>query len=64
MQSRYAMLFLHKERSAATVKEIFELGFARAGVRPAILRSNGAGENSDEDLEKWLLMLGINHQWS
>eukprot|EP00961_Rhodomonas_salina_P077919 1046388-Rhodomonas_salina.1 len=29
MQSWYAMLFLHKERSAATVKEILELGFAR-----------------------------------
>eukprot|EP00961_Rhodomonas_salina_P038888 522650-Rhodomonas_salina.1 len=64
MQSRYAMLFLHKERRAATVKEILELGFARAGVRPAILRSDGAGEYGDEDLEKWLLMLGIDHQCS
>eukprot|EP00961_Rhodomonas_salina_P021236 286029-Rhodomonas_salina.1 len=64
MQSRFAMLFLHKERRAATVKEILERGFARAGVRPANLRSDGAGEYGNEDLKAWLLMLGINHQWS
>eukprot|EP00961_Rhodomonas_salina_P122999 1656793-Rhodomonas_salina.3 len=64
MQSRYTMLFLHQERSAATVKEILERGFARSEVRPAILRSDGAGEYGDEGLENWLLMLGINHQWS
>eukprot|EP00961_Rhodomonas_salina_P056001 752015-Rhodomonas_salina.1 len=64
MQSRFAMLFLHKERRAATVKEILEKSFARTGVRPAILCSNGAGEYGDEGLGCWLLMLGIDHQWS
>eukprot|EP00961_Rhodomonas_salina_P029152 393134-Rhodomonas_salina.1 len=64
MQSRFAMLFLHKEKKAGAVKEILELLFARAGVRPAILISDGAGEYGDEALENWLLMPGIDHQWS
>eukprot|EP00961_Rhodomonas_salina_P058107 780694-Rhodomonas_salina.1 len=62
MQSRFTMLFLHKEKKAGAVKEILERGFARAEVRPAILRSDGAGEYGDEALENWLLMLGIDHQ--
>eukprot|EP00961_Rhodomonas_salina_P031464 423734-Rhodomonas_salina.1 len=63
MQSLFAMLFLHKKKKAGAVKEILEWGFALAGVRPAILRSNGTGEYGDEALANWLLMLRIDHQW-
>eukprot|EP00961_Rhodomonas_salina_P164844 2221300-Rhodomonas_salina.1 len=53
MKSRLAMIYLHKDKKATTVKSILERAFARAGVRPRILRSYGAGEYSDEKLEEW-----------
>eukprot|EP00961_Rhodomonas_salina_P186114 2512934-Rhodomonas_salina.1 len=39
-KSRYGMLYLHKDKSAATVqvREILEQAFAKAGVKPNILR--------------------------
>eukprot|EP00961_Rhodomonas_salina_P073216 983731-Rhodomonas_salina.1 len=58
------MIFLHKDKKATTVKSILERVFALAGVRPCILRSDGAGEYCDEKLEEWLRILGIDHQWS
>eukprot|EP00961_Rhodomonas_salina_P185241 2501238-Rhodomonas_salina.1 len=54
MKSRLAMIFLHKDKKATTVKSILEGAFARAGVRPCILCSYGAGEYGDEKLEEWL----------
>eukprot|EP00961_Rhodomonas_salina_P200939 2710790-Rhodomonas_salina.1 len=60
-KSRYGMLFLHQDKSAATVKEILEKAFAKAGVKPRILRSDGAGEYEDEELNKWLTVIGIHH---
>eukprot|EP00961_Rhodomonas_salina_P266396 3601092-Rhodomonas_salina.1 len=35
-----------------------------AGVKPRILRSNGAGEYEDAELNKWLSVIGIDHQFS
>eukprot|EP00961_Rhodomonas_salina_P024420 328855-Rhodomonas_salina.1 len=42
-KSSYGMLFLHKDKCAATVKEILQKAFAKAGMKPQILRSDGAG---------------------
>ena len=41
-KSRFGVLFLHKDRSAAMIQDILEDAFAQAGVRPKILRSDGA----------------------
>eukprot|EP00961_Rhodomonas_salina_P157452 2120180-Rhodomonas_salina.1 len=62
MKSRFAMIFLHKDKKATTVKSILKRAFARAGVRPSILLSYEAGKYGDEKLEEWLLVLGIDHQ--
>eukprot|EP00961_Rhodomonas_salina_P068576 920439-Rhodomonas_salina.1 len=37
-KSRYGMLYLHKDKSTTTVREILEQAFAKAGVKPNILR--------------------------
>ena len=63
-KSRFGMLLLHKDRSAPTVKNILLRAFARAGVRPRILRSDCAGEYEDEGLNLWLQKLSIDHQYS
>eukprot|EP00961_Rhodomonas_salina_P034587 465735-Rhodomonas_salina.1 len=42
-KSRYGMLFLHKDKSASTIKEILQKAFAKAGIKPRIVRSDGAG---------------------
>ena len=63
-KSRFGVLFLHKDRSAATIQDILEDAFARAGVRPKILRSDGAGEYEDAGLNKWLKVAGVHHQYS
>eukprot|EP00961_Rhodomonas_salina_P037437 503085-Rhodomonas_salina.1 len=58
-KSRYWMLYLHKDKSAATVREILEQAFAKAGVKPNILQSDGAGEYEDTELNSWLIVIGI-----
>eukprot|EP00961_Rhodomonas_salina_P056474 758729-Rhodomonas_salina.1 len=63
-KNSYGMLFLHKDKSAATVKEILQKAFAKAGIKPRIVRSDGAGEYEDEDLNKWLTAIGVHHQYS
>eukprot|EP00961_Rhodomonas_salina_P162778 2192759-Rhodomonas_salina.1 len=62
--SRYGMLYLHKNKSASTVREILEQAFAKAGVKPNILRSDEAGEYEDAELNQWLTVIGIHHQFS
>eukprot|EP00961_Rhodomonas_salina_P084341 1133124-Rhodomonas_salina.1 len=42
-KSRYGMLFLHNDKRASTVKEILQKAFVLAGLKPRILRSDGAG---------------------
>eukprot|EP00961_Rhodomonas_salina_P052305 702188-Rhodomonas_salina.1 len=39
-KNSYGMLFLHKDKCAMTVKEILQKAFAKAGVKPQILRSD------------------------
>eukprot|EP00961_Rhodomonas_salina_P261834 3538822-Rhodomonas_salina.1 len=41
-KSRFAVLFLHKDKTATTVQEILQKAFAKAGVKQRILRSDGA----------------------
>eukprot|EP00961_Rhodomonas_salina_P305712 3942007-Rhodomonas_salina.3 len=63
-KSCFAMLFLHKDKTAAMVQEILQKAFTKAGVKPRILRSDCAGEYEDADLNKWLAVIGIDHQFS
>eukprot|EP00961_Rhodomonas_salina_P057936 778477-Rhodomonas_salina.2 len=44
--------------------EILQKAFAKAGVKPQIVRSNGAGEYEDKGLNEWLTTIGIHHQYS
>eukprot|EP00961_Rhodomonas_salina_P297815 3937528-Rhodomonas_salina.3 len=54
----------HKDKSALTVKEILQKAFAKAGIKPQIVRSDGAGEYEEEELNKWLTAIGVHHQYS
>eukprot|EP00961_Rhodomonas_salina_P302019 3940692-Rhodomonas_salina.1 len=64
-KSSFAMLFLHKDKTAVTVQEILQKVFAKAGMKPRILRSNdGTGEYEDAELNKWLSVIRIDHQFS
>ena len=63
-KSRFAMIFLHSDRNASTIRKILTKAFAKAGSRPKILRSDGAGEYEDQELNDWLDVLGIHHQYS
>eukprot|EP00961_Rhodomonas_salina_P215539 2911556-Rhodomonas_salina.1 len=58
------MLFLHNDKRASTVKTILQKAFVRAGLKPRILRSDGAGEYEDTKLNEWLTEIGIHHQYS
>eukprot|EP00961_Rhodomonas_salina_P095935 1290219-Rhodomonas_salina.2 len=48
-------LYLHKNSESITVKSILQQAFSRAGIRPYILCSDGAGEYGDEGLKHGLV---------
>eukprot|EP00961_Rhodomonas_salina_P063479 852988-Rhodomonas_salina.1 len=47
-KSLFAMLYLHSDKTATTIKDILEKAFAKAGNRLRILRSDGAGEYEED----------------
>ena len=61
-KSRFGMIILHKDRSAATTKCVLDKVFAYAGCRPKIIRSDGAGEY--DVLDPYLEAQHIHHQHS
>lgn len=56
-QSRFWMIFLHKDKSSVTNKAVLLKAFAYTGTRPTKLRSDGAAEY--KKLDTWLNSIGI-----
>ena len=61
-ESRFSMIFLHKDRELETTKKVLIDAFNFAGCRPKIIRSDCAGEYVA--LDPWMKEEKIHHQYS